>query len=158
MLRLITLATLIGAAAGLRTTVAPAAVSWAAYLGRLDLGDSWLAFLGYTYTPFILTFVVLGELIADKLPFTESRTVPMQFSARILSGALCGAALGTAAGAVIVGIAFGIAGAVIGTLGGHAFRARLASAFGRDLPAAIIEDIIAIGGAVLIVMTVGWSG
>ena len=42
-----------------------------------------------------------------------------------------------------------IMGAVIGTVGGHAFRARLAAGFGRDRPAALIEDAIAIGGAFL---------
>jgi uncharacterized membrane protein len=41
---------------------------------------------------------------------------------------------------------------VIGTLGGRAFRGALASAFGSDRPAALIEDAIAIGGAALIVM------
>jgi uncharacterized membrane protein len=42
-------------------------------------------------------------------------------------------------------------GAVLSTFGGAAGRARLARAFGRDLPAALIEDVIAIVGAVLIV-------
>jgi uncharacterized membrane protein len=41
---------------------------------------------------------------------------------------------------------------VIGTLGGHALRARLAAAFGRDRPAAFIEDAVAIGGALLAVL------
>jgi uncharacterized membrane protein len=40
---------------------------------------------------------------------------------------------------------------VIGTIGGYAFRARLAAAFGSDRPAALLEDAIAIGGAFLIV-------
>jgi uncharacterized membrane protein len=35
--------------------------------------------------------------------------------------------------------------------GGRAFRARLAAAFGSDRPAAVIEDVITIGGAFLIV-------
>jgi uncharacterized membrane protein len=48
----------------------------------------------------------------------------------------------------------GIAGAVIGTLGGHAFRARLAAAFQCDRPAAFIEDAIALGGALAIAMAV----
>jgi len=30
-------------------------------------------------------------------------------------------------------------------------RAKLAQAFGRDLPAALIEDVVAIGGALAIV-------
>jgi uncharacterized membrane protein len=43
-------------------------------------------------------------------------------------------------------------GAVIGTLGGRAFRARLASAFGNDHSAALVEDAIAIGAAILAVL------
>lgn len=157
MLHLIGLAALLGVVAGSRTTLAPTAVSWAASQGWLDLGGSWLAFLGYAYTPYILTAMLIGELIADKLPFLESRTVPMQFSARLLSGALCGAALGTAAGALVTGIVCGIAGAAVGTLAGHAARMRLATAYGRDLPAALTEDLVAIGGAVLIVIIIGSS-
>ena len=51
---------------------------------------------------------------------------------------------------MVGGLLAGIAGAVIGTLGGRAFRARLAAAFGNDRPAAFIEDAVAIGGALLI--------
>jgi hypothetical protein len=51
------LALLIGCVAGLRTVTAPAAVSWAAHLGRLHLGATWLAFLGYAWTPWILYLV-----------------------------------------------------------------------------------------------------
>jgi uncharacterized membrane protein len=40
---------------------------------------------------------------------------------------------------------------VLGTLGGAAVRAKMAQAFGRDLPAALIEDGVAIGGALPIV-------
>ena len=46
----------------------------------------------------------------------------------------------------------GIAGAVIGTLAGHAFRAQLAQALGRDRPAALIEDAAAYAGALLIIV------
>ena len=38
---------IIGVIAGLRTMTAPAAVSWAARLGWLELGQTNLAFLGY---------------------------------------------------------------------------------------------------------------
>jgi uncharacterized membrane protein len=145
-------ALLMGVVAGLRTMTAPAAVSWAAHLGRLHLGTTWLAFLGYVWTPWILTLLAIGELIADQAPSTPSRTEPPGFGGRILTGALSGAAVATAGGTMIGGMLAGIAGAVIGTLGGHAFRARLAVAFRRDRPAAFIEDAIAIGGAWLIVM------
>jgi uncharacterized membrane protein len=41
---------------------------------------------------------------------------------------------------------------VIGTMAGAAARARLARALRRDLPAALVEDVVAVGGAILIVM------
>ena len=53
---------------------------------------------------------------------------------------------------LVIGVVGGILGAVIGTLGGRTFRARLAAAFGSDRPAAFIEDAVAIGGAVLIMV------
>ena len=146
------LAFLIGIVAGLRSMTAPAAVSWASYLGRLHLGGTWLAFLGSRWTPWILTLLALGELVADQLPSTPSRTAPLGFGGRIVTGALSGAAVGTAGGTMLGGAIAGIAGAVIGTLGGHAFRARLAAAFGNDRPAAFIEDAIAIAGAVAVCM------
>jgi uncharacterized membrane protein len=147
----ILLALLIGIVAGLRTMTAPAAVSWAASLGWISLGGTWLAFLGYAYTSWALTVLALGEFITDQLPSTPSRTVPIQFGARIVSGTLSGAALGAASAGWFPGALAGAIGAVIGTLGGRAARAKLASAFGRDPPAAVLEDAIAIGAAFLIV-------
>lgn len=144
------LALLIGVIAGLRAMTAPAMVSWAAHLGWLDLGGTWLAFLGNSWTRWILTLLALGELITDQLPSTPSRKVPAQFGARIVTGALSGAAIGAGSGALIGGLLAGVVGAVIGTLGGSAFRARLAKTFGSDRPAALIEDAVAIGGALLI--------
>ena len=148
------LAFLIGGVAGLRAMVAPAAVSWAAYLGWLPLQDSALAFLGYAWTPWIFTIMALGELVTDQLPATPSRTVPAQFGARIVSGALCGAAIGATGGSLVGGLVAGVIGAVVGTLGGAAVRGRLAAAFGSDRPAALIEDAVAIIGAWLIVQAV----
>ena len=145
------LALLIGIVAGLRTMTAPAVVAWAAYLDWFDLGDGWLSFMGHWITPWVFTVLALAEFVADQLPSTPSRTVPMQFGARILSGALTGATLGASTGALIGGLLAGIVGAVIGTLGGHAIRGKLAASFGRDRPAAFLEDAIAIIGGVLIV-------
>ena len=147
------LALLIGVVAGLRTFTAPTAISWAAWSGRLALEGSWLAVFGYAWTPWIFTLLAIGEFIGDQLPSTPSRTVPMQFGARLLSGAICGAAIGSPHGALPGGLIAGIAGAVIGTLGGHAFRRRLAAVFKKDPPAAFVEDAIAIGGAWLIVQS-----
>ncbi|CAN7405285.1 DUF4126 domain-containing protein [Phyllobacterium sp. LjRoot231] len=146
-------ALLIGIIAGLRAMTAPAAVSWAAHLGWLNLGDSWLAFLGYTFTPWILTVLAIAELVTDQLPSTPSRRVPMQFGVRIVMGALCGAASGIGGGTLFGGPIAGAIGAVIGTLEGADVRGRLARSFGQDRPAALIEDAVAIGGAFLIVAT-----
>ncbi len=145
------LALLIGVVAGLRAMTAPAAISWAAHLGWLNLGDSWLAFLGYAFTPWIFTVLAIAELITDQLPSTPSRKVPMQFGARIVMGALCGAAVGIGGGWVIGGLIAGVIGAVIGTLAGADIRGRLARSFGQDRPAALIEDAVAIVGAFLII-------
>jgi uncharacterized membrane protein len=144
------LAFFIGVVAGLRTMTAPAAVAWAAHLGWLNLGESWLAFFQSAWTRWILTLLALGEFVADQLPSTPSRTVPVQFGARLVSGSMSGAAIGAAAGNWLGGLVAGFIGAIVGTLGGRAFRARLADAFGKDRPAAIIEDVIAIAGGVLI--------
>jgi uncharacterized membrane protein len=53
---------------------------------------------------------------------------------------------------LLAGLIVGAIGAVIGTLGGRAFRARLAAHFRRDPPAALIEDAVAIGLALLVVL------
>ena len=144
------LALLIGVVAGLRAMMAPAVMAWAARTGALYLGVSWLSWLGNAWVPWLFTALALFELVSDQLPKTPSRTVPVQFGTRLLSGALCGAAIGSAGGSWIGGAIAGVVGAVIGTLGGRAVRARLATAFGKDRPAAIIEDLVAVGGAVLI--------
>jgi uncharacterized membrane protein len=146
------LALLVGVIAGLRAMSAPAAVAWAASLGWLPLQGTPLAWLGHAVTPWILTLLGLGELVADKLPKTPSRKVPVQFGTRIVSGALAGAAIGVAGSGMVAGLALGALGAVIGTMAGAAARARLARALRRDLPAALVEDVVAVGGAILIVM------
>ncbi|MCO5070500.1 MAG: DUF4126 domain-containing protein [Rhizobiaceae bacterium] len=145
------LALLIGIIAGLRTMTAPAAIAWGAYLGWLPLAESWAGFMGHWVAVLILTVLALGELVADQLPSTPSRKVPQQFGARIVSGAFSGAVMGTLGGSLLIGLVAGAVGAIIGTYGGAAARASLAAAFGRDLPAALIEDAVAIAGALVIV-------
>jgi uncharacterized membrane protein len=142
------LAFLIGVVAGLRSMTPPAAVSWAARLGWLHLEGTPLAFLGFAFTPYILSVLAIGELIADKLPKTPSRKAPGPFAARIVVGAFCGAAVGAPGQTLIAGAAAGAIGGVAGTLGGYEFRSRLVKATGgKDLPIALLEDAIAIGSA-----------
>lgn len=148
------LALLIGIVAGLRTMTAPAAVAWGAYLGWLPLAGTWASFMGHWIAVAILTVLAIIELIADQLPSTPSRKVPMQFAARLVSGAFSGAVIGTAGGALLPGLIAGMVGAVIGTYGGAYLRGRLAAAFGSDRPAALIEDAVAIIGGLLIVAAV----
>ena len=144
-------ALLIGLIAGLRAMTAPAAVAWGAHLGLIDLQGTPLAWLGGTIATWIFTALAVLELVGDQLPKTPSRKVPPQFITRIVSGAFCGAAVCLPAGGWIGGAIAGAVGAVIGTLAGADARGRLAKAFGKDLPAGLLEDVIAIGGAALIV-------
>ena len=141
-----------GVVTGLRTMTVPAAISWAAHFRLIDLHGSWFAFLGNAWVPWLLTALAFGELVTDQLPSTPSRTVPIQFGARVVTGALAGAIVTIGSGNWNAGAAAGVIGAVVGTLGGRAARAALAQRLGRDRPAAFIEDAIAIVSALLFVM------
>jgi len=75
----------------------------------------------------------------------------MGISARVISGAFAGWMIATMhEGSGIFGAIAGIAGAVIGTYAGHAARLAAIARIG-DYPAAIIEDLLAIGLAAFIV-------
>jgi uncharacterized membrane protein len=136
---------LAGTASGLRALIGLAAVSWAAHFGILPLDHTWLAFLGYRFTPYILTLMEIGELVNDKLPKTPSRLAPPGFIARIVASALCGLAIGFSGHGMIIGLVAGIIGTVAGTFGGAKARSLLARRFGSDLPAALLEDAVAVG-------------
>ena len=148
---MLVLALVIGIVAGLRAMMAPAAIAWAASTGLLPLQGTWLAFFGARYAPWIFSILAVAELVTDQLPSTPSRKAPAQFGARIATGGLSGAAIGYGLGAPLFGLVLGVIGAVVGTLGGARLRARLAAIFGSDRPAALVEDVIAIGLAVLVV-------
>jgi uncharacterized membrane protein len=144
----------IGIVAGLRSLTAPAAVSWAAYLGWLNLHGSPLAFMGSTLAVGIFLLMALGELVADKLPKTPKRTSAAPLVARILMGALCGASLCEIANQppLLTGAILGAVGAVLGAFGGYEIRRRLVSALNiKDIFIAIFEDLVAIGGACFLV-------
>lgn len=66
---------------------------------------------------------------------------------------MCGAVIGASREAVAPGLLAGVLGAGAGTRGGFETRARLVRAIGgKDLPIALLEDAIAILGAVGIVL------
>ena len=148
-------ALLIGVVAGLRAFTAPAVVSWAAFLGWIDLDNRWLHWVGHPATVTVLTILAVVELVTDQLPKTPSRKTPPQFLTRIVTGGVAGAVLGAAYHYTWSSLGAGVVGAVLGTLAGHEFRSRLATAAGRDLPIALVEDVIAVGGGFLIVYLFG---
>jgi uncharacterized membrane protein len=142
-----------GFVSGLRSMTGFAAVSVAARAGWLTLGSTWLAFLGYSWTPWILVVAAVAELVNDKLPNTPSRKTPPQFAVRIVAGGLCGLAIGFSSGWVFWGVTCGIFGAVAGTYGGAAARSALVKAIGgRDLPIALSEDAVAVTLATLLTL------
>lgn len=135
---------LLGLVAGLRAMTAPAVVAWAASLGALGAIEGWFAFMAWRWTAPLATALAVGEWISDQLPSTPSRKVPVQFVTRLLTGALSGGTLGAVVGSPFVGICAGVAGSVIGTHAGAWARSDLARSFGRDRPAAILEDAAAV--------------
>jgi uncharacterized membrane protein len=137
---------LIGVVSGLRSMTAPAVVSWAAYLGWIDLSQTALAFLGYAVTPYILSLLAIAEFVADKLPSTPSRKAPPGFIARVVLGTFSGYALSLGIGQPgAVGAVLGCAGAVAGTLGGYEARTRLVKRSKLpDVVIALCEDVVAI--------------
>lgn len=143
----------IGVVAGLRSLTAPAAVAWAARCGWLHLENTPLAFLGSSAVLFILTALMLAELVADKLARTPSRTKPGPFIGRVVMGGFAGAALAAGlGGSLLTGAVAGGLGAVAGTLGGYGARTGLVRTL--KVPGyviALLEDAVAIGGALLIV-------
>jgi uncharacterized membrane protein len=143
----------IGFVAGLRSLTAPAAVSWAACLGALNLEGTALHWMGSTAAVAIFSLLAIAELIADKLPRTPNRTRAGPLIGRILLGGLAAAALTTAAGqSPWLGALLGGIGAVAGTFAGYEIRRRLVTRLRmRDLPVALAEDLVAIGLALVIV-------
>jgi uncharacterized membrane protein len=134
----------LGIACGLRAIVGLAVVSWAVSSQQLPLQGTWLSFLGNRITPYITSLLAIGEIVNDKLPKTPSRLVPPQFGARVVMGALTGTAIGLSHGHLVMGVLSGVVGSIVGTLAGSKARSFAARLFGRDLPAALLEDAIAV--------------
>ena len=153
LLEALFLAFLIGVIAGLRSLTAPAVVAWAAHRNWLPLQKTALAFLGSTTAVVIFIVLDIGELIADQLPSTLSRTKPPGLIARIVLGGLCGSALTAAGGqSMLAGGLLGALGGVAGAFGGYQMRIRLVRALHvPDFVIACLEDAVAIGGGLFVV-------
>jgi uncharacterized membrane protein len=106
-----------------------------------------------TAATIIFILLAVGELIADQLPSTPSRTAPPGLIARIVTGGLSGAGIAAAGTqSLAVGAVLGIVGALIGAFGGYRARTGLVKALKvPDLVIATLEDVVAIGGGLFIV-------
>jgi uncharacterized membrane protein len=139
-----------GAVAGLRSMAAPAALSRAASNGRIDgLEDTPFAALGSSRASKLLTSLEAGELVADKLPMTPSRTSAPALVGRAFSGAVVGAALFASEGRrTVTGAILGGAAAVAAAYAGERLRA-LAGEKTRlpDPVVACAEDTVALASA-----------
>jgi uncharacterized membrane protein len=142
---------LLGCVCGLRSMTAPAVVAWGAHLGWLHLDGSLLAFFANKISLVIFSLFALGELIADKLPFIPPRTQAGPLGVRILFGAACGAALCiSVAASPVLGAVLGGLGGVAGAFAGYHYRRRFSSLL-PDFPLALLEDLVAVGGGLLLV-------
>jgi uncharacterized membrane protein len=147
---------LIGVVTGLRSLTGPAVTSWAGRLGWLSLIGTPMHFMSSIITVTIFTLLAVVELVADQLPSTPARTAPAGLSARVVMGGLCGATVAVAGGASIaIGIVLGVLGGIAGAYGGYQVRTRTVKALGvPDVVIAVIEDIVAVGGGLLILSRV----
>src|SRR5450631_1346231 len=141
----------IGIVAGLRSLTAPAAVSWAAHLGWLNLHGSPLAFMGSTAAVAIFSLLAIVEYVGDMLPKTPNRTTAAPLIARIVMGGLSGACLCAPANqSLLVGTALG---GMIGAFAGYEIRKRLVNVLKiKDAIIALAEDLVAIGVAFFLVL------
>ncbi len=142
----------IGCVCGLRTMMGIAVISAAAYGSWLPLAGTALAFVGYLPSVIVFSLMAVGELIGDKLPIPPRIQVG-PLSARIVFGAFCAAALSLAAGiSVLFAAVLGGLGALAAAFAGyHARRGIVRGGYAKDLPIALLEDLLAIGGALLVV-------
>jgi len=103
---------------------------------------------------YALGVLALLEYAADLHPKAPPRTSTTGLVARVISGAFVGWMIGLAAGrSAIAGAIAGAIGAVIGAYFGLELRLRLIAAMG-SVPAALLEDAVAIVAAVAIVSRV----
>jgi uncharacterized membrane protein len=151
----------IGLVSGLRAFTGPAAVTWAAYFGWINLSGTPMSFMGSKWALVIFTILAVVEYVTDQLPSTPARTVPMQLGARLVLGSLAGASLAAAGanflqvgiiGYLLVGIIGAIIGVLVGTYGGYHARAGLVRNLKvPDIAVAIPEDLVAIALGLFVV-------
>jgi uncharacterized membrane protein len=126
----------IGFVSGLRTFTSLAALALSRGIGVWSI---------------VLGLGALGEYVADASPKIPSRTALPSIVIRPLSGAIAGWFISAwHGGSPVAGAIVGVIGALIGTYGGHAARAAAIAKIGA-LPAAVAEDVVAVGLSALLV-------
>src|SRR5438874_10597576 len=110
--------------------------------------------MGSTAAVAILSLLAIGELMADKMPKTPSRTSLVPLLARILMGGLCGASLCASANqSLLIGALLGGMVFFFKQKTAYEIRRRLVSKLNaKDIFIAIPEDLIAIGLACFLVI------
>ncbi len=137
----------IGFAAGLRSLLAPAVLTWTAQKKFVNRS---FPLAGVVSRPVSKKMIKLaaGELLADKLPFTPNRISPGPLALRVASGAACGAAVGfLARESAREGALLGGAGAIAGAFGGYYARRSFSRKY-PDFAMALVEDALALALAV----------
>lgn len=147
----------LGAFTGLHSFTPLAVVCWATKLKWLSLAATPFAFFGSNVVIAVATFLAVGELIGDKLPWIPNRTTLLPLAGRMTMATLCALALCFASGtAPAWPIGAAILGAVAAALAGFYLRRALTSrAQLPDLLVAAVEDLIAVGGSFLVLAHLG---
>ncbi|QIQ06487.1 hypothetical protein [Streptomyces liangshanensis] len=89
----------------------------------------------------------VGELVADKLPWTPSRLTPAGVASRMAFGGFAAVALASRepdGAPPVLAAAVGAAASAVGTLAGAYWRRTAAEAGRPDWPAALLEDAAAL--------------
>jgi uncharacterized membrane protein len=134
----------LGAISGLRTASGPAFVGRAANRGDMDLAGTPLTIFGSPLLSKALTLAQLGELVADKLPRTPSRTAWPPILGRAASGGLVGAAAFLSEGRhAATGAILGSSASVAAAVAGENLRALVIDRIGLpDIVVAVAEDAV----------------
>jgi uncharacterized membrane protein len=146
----------IGVFTGLRCFTPIAVICWMTMLGRLPVDEGWMGLAANRIAVALFSLGAVGEYVGDKLPNTPARTKPPGLIGRMIFGGLCAAVLASGVGfSLVSAVVIGMVGAIAGTFGGWFVRTRTVAALKcPDLPVALVEDLIAIGGSVAVCLLI----
>lgn len=143
----------LGALTGLRAFTPVTVLVWMLHLHHIRILGSRFSFLHTMTAIAILTILAVAELVLDKLQFVPSRLQLPGLVGRLLFGAVCGVVSGQAWGASWqTSAGAGLLGAAAGAVAGYEVRKGwVCTLHWHDLPVALVEDVVAIGGSILII-------